>query len=105
MGAERTPKPRRIQLQRTGGWRKPENAVVVSRPSRWGNPFVIGKVSELTGGLITEANCLPTFERYCYTRLQLEADWLAPLRGKTLACWCKEGSPCHADILLRLANT
>jgi hypothetical protein len=26
------------------------------------------------------------------------------LRGKDLACWCKEGSPCHADILLELAN-
>ncbi len=26
------------------------------------------------------------------------------LRGKDLACWCKEGEPCHADVLLRLAN-
>ena len=34
--------PKRIQLKRTKGWRKPEGAVVVSRPSRWGNPFAIG---------------------------------------------------------------
>lgn len=32
-------KPKRIQLRRTKGWRKPVGAVVVSRPSVWGNPF------------------------------------------------------------------
>ncbi|WP_425065571.1 DUF4326 domain-containing protein [Reyranella sp.] len=26
------------------------------------------------------------------------------LRGKNLACWCKPGSPCHADVLLEIAN-
>jgi hypothetical protein len=26
------------------------------------------------------------------------------LRGKNLACWCPEGSPCHADVLLEIAN-
>ena len=31
--------PRRVQLSRRKGWRKPENTVVVARPSRWGNPF------------------------------------------------------------------
>ena len=31
--------PERIQLRRTKDWRKPEGAIVVSRPSRWGNPF------------------------------------------------------------------
>lgn len=35
--------PQRIQLSRTKGWRKPEGAIVVSRPSRWGNPFKIGE--------------------------------------------------------------
>ena len=29
---------------------------------------------------------------------------LPELRGKDLACWCKEGEPCHADVLLELAN-
>lgn len=28
----------------------------------------------------------------------------ANLRGKNLACWCKQGDPCHADVLLKLAN-
>jgi len=31
--------------------------------------------------------------------------WLRPLRGKNLACWCKPGEPCHADVLLEIANT
>ena len=30
--------------------------------------------------------------------------WLDELRGKDLACWCKIGEPCHADILIELAN-
>jgi hypothetical protein len=31
--------PFRVQLSRKRGWRNPENTVVVSRPSMWGNPF------------------------------------------------------------------
>jgi len=31
-------------------------------------------------------------------------DIVAALRGKNLACWCKPGFPCHADVLLDLAN-
>lgn len=34
--------PKRIQLRRTKGWRKPAGAVVVSRPSKWGNPYPVG---------------------------------------------------------------
>lgn len=26
------------------------------------------------------------------------------LRGKNLACWCRPGQPCHADVLLEIAN-
>jgi hypothetical protein len=29
---------------------------------------------------------------------------ITQLRGKNLACWCKLGQPCHADILLELSN-
>lgn len=35
--------------------------------------------------------------------LLMQAD-LSELKGKDLACWCKEGSVCHADVLLELAN-
>lgn len=30
--------------------------------------------------------------------------WIAPLRGKDLACWCPLDQPCHADVLLEVAN-
>lgn len=33
--------PKRIQLRRTAGWRKPEGAIVVARPTKWGNPWRI----------------------------------------------------------------
>jgi hypothetical protein len=32
------------------------------------------------------------------------AEYVSILRGKNLACWCKPGEPCHADVLLELAN-
>ena len=38
--------PQRIQLKRTKGWRMPDDTVKVDRSSRWGNPFVVGKVSD-----------------------------------------------------------
>jgi hypothetical protein len=31
-------------------------------------------------------------------------DLIGELRGKNLACWCKLDQPCHADVLLRMAN-
>jgi len=36
--------------------------------------------------------------------MMVNPDFLEPLRGKNLGCWCKVGEPCHGDILLRLAN-
>ena len=92
--------PRRIQRQRTKGWRMPENTVYVGRGSRWGNPWRAGYG-------ITE-----TVEE-AVTAFRAAADAggfdLAPLRGKNLACWCalpKPGEPdlCHAAVLLEIAN-
>jgi hypothetical protein len=34
----------RIQRKRTKGWRMPENAVYVGRPTKWGNPYQVGKM-------------------------------------------------------------
>lgn len=89
--------PHRIQRQRRKGWRLPANAVCVTRPGRWSNPFVIGKDGD-------RAEVLRLFETYARDRLAQEPDWLTPLRGKDLACWCSPGEACHADILLQLAN-
>jgi len=71
------PMAERIQLSRAKGWRMPPNTVKVDRTTKWGNPFRAGNVGP--------------FGR-------------EPLRGKNLACWCELGKPCHADVLLVLAN-
>lgn len=86
----------RIQRKRTKGW-KMGDAVYVGRPSRWGNPFAVNH------GL-TRAEAVQRFHDYARWRLRISPDWLAPLRGKDLCCWCAEGEACHADILLALAN-
>jgi hypothetical protein len=108
--------PQRIQRKRVKGWKMPPNTIYVGRPSMWGNPFQVGHRYSpddsfytvygdyLQDGLVTTDNCLIAFEAYCRNWLRRGSEWLAPLRGKDLACWCSPGSECHADILLRLAN-
>ncbi|MGX9346625.1 DUF4326 domain-containing protein [Microbacterium sp. KNMS] len=98
-------RPQRVQLSRRKGWRKPENTVVVARPSRWGNPWII----LLPGG---RALAVQRFrEMFTTDREAHEAfrypnveDIQAELAGKNLACWCPLDQPCHADVLLELAN-
>lgn len=89
---------KRIQRKRTKGWRMPKNTVSVTRPGKYGNPFEIGALG------ITVDNCLRLFEIYVFNRIREEPDFLKPLRGKNLACFCSLEQPCHADVLLRLAN-
>jgi hypothetical protein len=89
--------PQRIERKRTKGYRLPAGAVCISRPSRWGNPFRVDEHG------LEEALRLYRAYLHAMPREALHA-LLAPLRGKDLACWCKEGQPCHGDILLELAN-
>jgi len=116
-GSEYTPplgSPRRIQRRRAKGWRMPENTVSVCRPGPWGNPFVVGKHG-------TAARCVELYESLLAGFLCISVDHecvkaqkravkhavehIGELRGKNLACWCGVGKPCHADVLLRVANT
>lgn len=113
--------PIRIQLRRTKGWRMPENTVKVTRPGIFGNPFVhddparaVEAYQDLCRGgtksfemgpgkLMFASNLHPNTTHWAY------ADWLRTeglrkLEGKNLACWCPIASPCHADVLLKLAN-
>lgn len=101
------PKPVRVQLSRRKGWRKPSNTIVVSRPSKWGNPFRVGD-PDVNGMPMSPERAV---ERY---RLLLLGNGLIlgavprslirrELRGKNLACWCPPG-PCHADVLIAIAN-
>ena len=111
---------KRIQRQRTQGWRMPEGAVYVGRPTKWGNPFVIG--SNLPAVFVHDgvvvlwwtprSDSAPTEARREAVRLFREwaygpgSGWemLSELRGKDLACWCPLDQPCHADVLLEWAN-
>lgn len=94
--------PERITLSRAKGWRMPPNTVVVARPSRWGNRYRVGD-----SGIPDAEVAVYRFRLWLVHSVdgrRLEQDARAELRGKNLACWCKPGEPCHADVLLELAN-
>jgi hypothetical protein len=154
--------PHRIQLSRAKGWRKPPGAIVVARPTRWGNPFryhdqLTGLVRYLPGspdyehegristdGMVhpyfhpdghvtayhvrwaTRTELVELFRRTVtepdrgmvgaypsrqghFLRVSLD-DIRRNLSGHDLACWCPltdadgQPVPCHADVLLALAN-
>ena len=90
-------KPKRIQLRRTKGWRLPPNTIVVSRPSKWGNPNTV------INGNRRNAAALFAMQMVMWPD-DRKAEARRELRGKNLACWCPLGEPCHADVLLELAN-
>lgn len=81
-----------------------EGAVYVGRPSRWGNPYSHrpGIYVERIVNSRSEAIRLYRVMLARKTPGELE-EYLAPLRGKNLICWCAP-EPCHADVLLALAN-
>lgn len=104
--------PERIQLRRTKGWRKPEGAVVVARPSKWGNPWKVGDSALVEWPYLAEIatvrEVLITAELavalYRIAFAPDAAEIRAELAGRDLACWCPLDQPCHADVLLEVAN-
>lgn len=101
----------------------PQNTVNVARgPGRiWGNPFTVAQCRDAGFRGTDEAiaaRCVAAFEAWLcspYWRTNWDGaesegaraailSRLPELRGKNLACWCPIGSPCHADVLLELAN-
>lgn len=120
---------KRIQRKRSAGWKTPPKTINVSRPSKWGNPFkLVGDIIYIHAGYrrkimdpwvvfcigdIEKVLMLYSrlFKKVCYDDLDFKYWWLkfkkldlSELRGKNLACYCKPGEPCHADVLLKLAN-
>src|SRR4051812_36173688 len=113
--------PKRIQLSRKKGWRLPPGAVVVSRPSKFGNPFRVGpegpgravklfklmmahKWTKLERELAATQRepselvmCLTMMELQMYAH-RIEQS-IGELRGRDLGCWCKPDAKCHADEL------
>jgi hypothetical protein len=74
----------------------PEGAIYVGRPSKWGNPFMVGR----------DGNRIEVIRKY---RQMIESnpdmtwDAVQELRGSDLVCWCAP-LPCHADVLIEIAN-
>lgn len=100
--------PVRLRLSRRAGFRLQEfsrafnglPATNVARPSVWGNPY---KPDISPDGIEwTVEDCVAAFRDWIKSTQHFAA--LDDLRGRNLACWCKPGSPCHADVLLDLAN-
>ncbi len=72
----------------------PRGAIYVGRPTKWGNPYVIGR----------DGNRERVIDRYReYLQDSGLIDDIHELRGKDLVCWCAPAA-CHADVLLALAN-
>lgn len=106
--------PIRFQLQRVKGWRMPPGSVSVARPGVWGNPWHVGRDGDA-------AYCAEQFRRAVAGEAVIA--WpvslqdtvraialpdagvvRAMLRGLNLGCFCRLGEPCHADVLLEIAN-
>lgn len=124
--------PVRIQRKRTRGWRMPQGAVYVARPTWFGNPFTPDKYWDAgySGSEVVAISACVKAYREWLTGARFTHDWRYPdhflawleacrpgrverlpeLRGKDLACWCPllnpDGTPhpCHAQILIELAN-
>ncbi|MFF6903527.1 DUF4326 domain-containing protein [Streptomyces hydrogenans] len=109
--------PTRIQRHRTRGWKKPDNAVIVDRTSRFGNPLSIDSAMDAYGYDETEAReyVVRAFRSWLRgIRTYWESDEadqareriltaLPDLVGKDLACACAPDELCHADVLLEWA--
>jgi len=106
----------------------PPGAVYVGRPTKWGNPFVVGRemtawqkafiatqlfpfdkiAEEYRRGTFSQPLTLEKSLEYYQIHIEFQVRQgnlnLLELHGKDLACFCKLSEKCHADILLKLAN-
>lgn len=92
--------PKRVQMRRDRPWR-PDNptAVRVDRSTQWGNKFRVGDI-----GVPDAATAVRLFEDRIASHPMNRDKIRSELAGKDLACWCPLDQPCHADVLLRVAN-
>ena len=115
--------PQRLHLSRQGGYNLQAASQAlnglpakrVTRPGRWGNPFSIEATSAKYGlehdaaQAKAVALCGEWLSGMLDNRLSpgpppSRAEIRAELGGHNLACWCRPGTPCHADVLISIAN-
>jgi hypothetical protein len=104
--------PERIQRKRTKGWKMPPNTVNVTRPGKWGNPARIGMWRNFNRedavrsfrGWITRDLSYRSYE-ITFGKPPTCEEIKRELGGKNLACFCPLDRPCHADVLLEMANS
>ncbi|GAO78632.1 hypothetical protein SC1_01941 [Sphingopyxis sp. C-1] len=96
----------------------PPNTVKVARPTIFGNPWTVAGAIEVGyGPERAQAYCVELYREWLTTSVglthmlkdsdylrRLVVEGLPGLRGKNLACFCSLDEPCHADVLLELAN-
>jgi hypothetical protein len=89
--------PKRYQRSRKKGSHLPEGVLVVTRPTKWGNPHPLS---------LGRAESVRRYrEDLLAGRLDVTVDDVhRELRGRDLACYCPLDAPCHADVLLAIAN-
>lgn len=114
-----TVQPVRLQLSRKKGFdlqalsraTNGREAMNVARPGKWGNPWRVGmwanygdkEAIEDFKGWLARSMSMRSAEGV-FGRPPSSAEIIEALKGKNLACWCAPGSPCHADVLLEIAN-
>jgi len=108
--------PVRIQLSRAAGWTMPANTVKVDRSTAWGNPYRVDELVDLEQAnkwgwqILQNVRCADAASAVVMFRRSLQSNGASQyavrsrLAGKNLACWCKPDDPCHADVLLEIAN-
>lgn len=121
--------PIRVQRRRTKGWKMPPNTVYVGRPTQWGNPWHVGGLCNQfwvdhvgppdapswfgipANHVIADAQeAVEMYRKWLIDIAERNVPMpISMLRGKDLACWCAltingKYVPCHADVLLSVAN-
>lgn len=108
--------PERLQRRRSAGWRKPDGAVAIGRPSRWGNPYRVGDQyqdpsnGQLRIEILTAERAVALYRENVASDPKYATEAREQLAGKDLLCWCpvtdRDGRrvPCHGDVLLDIAS-
>jgi hypothetical protein len=98
----------------------PANTVYVGRRTKWGNPYLVNPKRSAKEAVrayrmgvrgrwtalerLEGHSCIDMLTVIAYFQRIRRAIWAGELRGRNLACWCLLEKPCHADVLLEIAN-